>query len=49
MEDTAPPEAATLLPGVSGIELTQVLPCFEDSFVAMLREKSGRNILSPTL
>jgi ABC-2 type transport system ATP-binding protein len=41
MEDTAPHDPGILLPGVSGIEMTPVPPRFEDSFVALLKAKTG--------
>jgi ABC-2 type transport system ATP-binding protein len=46
MVDTAPPDLEILLPGVSGIEITQVPPRFEDSFVALLKAKSGGENIS---
>jgi ABC-2 type transport system ATP-binding protein len=49
MHDDAPPDPAILLPGVSGIDLISVPPRFEDSFVALLKARSGgENILSST-
>lgn len=48
MENGAPPDLGILLPGVSGIEMTQVAPRFEDRFVALLKVKSGsENVSSP--
>ncbi len=41
MDDTAPPDAEKLLPGVSGVEMKRVPPRFEDRFVALLKEKPG--------
>src|SRR5665647_2313194 len=41
MEDSAPPDPGILLPGVSGIAMKPVPPRFEDSFVALLKAKSG--------
>jgi ABC-2 type transport system ATP-binding protein len=41
MQDVAPPDPGILLPGVGGIEMTQVPPRFEDSFIALLKAKSG--------
>ncbi len=46
MESTAPPDPGILLPGVSGIEMTPVPPRFEDSFVALLKAKSGNEKIS---
>ncbi len=40
MEDSTPPVAATLLPGV-GAEIEAVAPRFEDCFVALLKKKMG--------
>lgn len=47
MNDTTPPDLEILLPGVSGTEITPVPPRFEDSFVAMIKSKSGRENFSP--
>ncbi len=41
MGDTVPPDAGVLLPGSSGIGIKPVAPRFEDSFVALLKDKSG--------
>ena len=41
MEHAAPADLATLLPGVSGIAMTPVMPRFEDRFVALLKAQSG--------
>ncbi len=41
MLDIAQPDAGILLPGVGGIKITAVPPRFEDSFVALLKAKSG--------
>ncbi|MGA9666012.1 MAG: ATP-binding cassette domain-containing protein, partial [Gallionella sp.] len=41
MMEIARPDIGILLPGVSGIEMTEVPPRFEDSFVALLKAKSG--------
>jgi len=41
MEDTTPPDLEILLPGVSGMAMKPVPPRFEDSFVAMIKSKSG--------
>lgn len=46
MVDNAPPNLGILLPGVSGIEMAPVPPRFEDSFVALLKEKSGNEEIS---
>jgi ABC-2 type transport system ATP-binding protein len=48
-ENTAPPDLNILLPGVSGVAMTPVPPRFEDSFVALLKAKSGsENVLPST-
>jgi ABC-2 type transport system ATP-binding protein len=47
MENTAPPDLNILLPGVSGIAMKPVPPRFEDSFVALLKAKSGGDNFSP--
>jgi ABC-2 type transport system ATP-binding protein len=50
MQDSTPPDPMILLPGLSGIEMKPVPPRFEDSFVALLKSKSGSgNILPPAL
>jgi ABC-2 type transport system ATP-binding protein len=41
------PEAAAVLPGVSGIVMTPVAPRFEDSFVALLRERISARMPAP--
>ncbi len=41
MQQGAAAEAAALLPGTGGVELAAVPPRFEDSFVAMLKERAG--------
>jgi ABC-2 type transport system ATP-binding protein len=48
MHDDVPPDPGILLPGVDGIELASVPPRFEDSFVALLKAKSGSNEVSPS-
>ncbi|HUZ67314.1 MAG TPA: ATP-binding cassette domain-containing protein, partial [Beijerinckiaceae bacterium] len=40
MNAATAPEAAWLLPGIDDVTITAVAPRFEDSFVALLREKS---------
>jgi ABC-2 type transport system ATP-binding protein len=50
MENNVPPDLGVLLPGVSGIEIVQVMPRFEDRFVALLKVKSAsENILRAPL
>jgi len=45
-EDSAPLDTGTLLPGASGLAINPVPPRFEDSFVALLKVKSGSKIVS---
>ena len=42
MAGSSPPSPAILLPDLDGVRLTPVAPRFEDKFVALLKEKSGR-------
>jgi ABC-2 type transport system ATP-binding protein len=46
MEDTTPPDPASLLPDVSGIDITPVMPRFEDRFVDLLKVKSAHKEVS---
>ncbi len=46
MDDTSPPDAEKLLPGVSGVEMKSVAPRFEDRFVALLKETTGSEKIS---
>ncbi len=46
MADNTPPDLNMLLPGVSGIAMKSVPPRFEDSFVALLKAKSGSESIS---
>jgi ABC-2 type transport system ATP-binding protein len=41
MQDGTPPMAATLLPGVDGVEIATVPPRFEDCFISLLKDKAG--------
>ena len=45
-QDGTPPNRKTLLPGVGGVEIKAVPPRFEDSFVALLKGKSGNEKIS---
>jgi len=47
MEDKAPADLNILLPGVSGAMMKPVPPRFEDSFVALLKGKSGSENATP--
>jgi drug efflux transport system ATP-binding protein len=49
MENTSPPDLNILLPGSSGIVMKPVPPRFEDSFVSLLKAKSGNQIVSPQI
>ncbi len=40
-EAAGPPQAATLLPDLPGVRITPVPPRFEDSFVALLRQRQS--------
>ena len=46
MKETAPPDLNILMPGVSGLAIKPVPPRFEDSFVALLKAKSGNENVS---
>jgi len=47
MESATPVDFAALCPAVDGIEATAVAPRFEDSFIALLKGKTGGNEVSP--